>query len=373
LTKPKNLFILHYPPPVHGAAMIGQYIKNSQLVNSQLQAKYINLSTSVSVDEIGKNGLKKWFRYSILIFKTCFYGLFWRPDLVYITLSSHGAGLIKDSAVVLICRLLRLKHVFHFHNKGVKQYAKTPIGAFLHPFVFKKAEVILLSPCLFGDIEDFVSTDRVHYCANGIPEFTKDCFEQDNKFCEDKPLELLFLSNLIASKGIWEVLHACVLLRNDKMSFHCTLAGGEGDVKSDEVQHFIRTHELESFVTYVGKVAGETKSRVFQNANIFLHPSQEDCFPLVLLEAMQFGLPIISTYEGAIPEIVEENRNGFLIKKNNALALAETIKRYILDPSLVVKQSKLNKLKYNEKYQVSVFEERFCTVINSILDKNNSA
>ena len=370
MTKPKNLFILHYPPPVHGAAMIGQYIKNSQLVNSQLQAKYINLSTSVSVDEIGKNGLKKWFRYSILIFKTCFYGLFWRPDLVYITLSSHGAGLIKDSAVVLICRLLRLKHVFHFHNKGVKQYAKTPIGAFLYPFVFKKAEVILLSPCLFGDIEDFVSTDRVHYCANGIPEFTKDCFEQDNKFCEDKPLELLFLSNLIASKGIWEVLHACVLLRNDNMPFHCTVAGGEGDVKSEDVIRFVKTHQLESFVKYLGKVSGITKSQAFQNANVFLHPTKEDCFPLVLLEAMQFGLPIISTYEGAIPEMVEEGLSGFLIEQNNAQALVDTIKKYIIDPSLVELQGSHNIQKYKKNYQIAIFEVRFCSVVKNILTKN---
>ena len=370
MTKPKNLFILHYPPPVHGAAMIGQYIKNSQLVNSQLQAKYINLSTSVSVDEIGKNGLKKWFRYSILIFKTCFYGLFWRPDLVYITLSSHGAGLITDSAVVLICRLLRLKHVFHFHNKGVKQYAKTPIGAFLYPFVFKKAEVILLSPCLFGDIEDFVSTDRVHYCANGIPEFTKDCFEQDNKFCEDKPLELLFLSNLIASKGIWEVLHACVLLRNDNMPFHCTLAGGEGDVKSEDVIRFVKTHQLESFVKYLGKVSGITKSQAFQNANVFLHPTKEDCFPLVLLEAMQFGLPIISTYEGAIPEMVEEGLSGFLIEQNNAQALVDTIKKYIIDPSLVELQGSHNIQKYKKNYQIAIFEVRFCSVVKNILTKN---
>lgn len=367
----KTLFIIHYPPPIHGAAMVGQYLKNSEFVNSQLKTKYVNLSTSLSVDEIGKNGLKKWFRYSILIFKTCFYGLFWRPDLVYITLSSHGAGLIKDSVVVLICRVLRLKHVFHFHNKGVKQYAKTLVGAFLYPFVFKKAEVILLSPYLYSDIEGFVPKDRVHYCPNGIPKIIEQDILQEYKFHERQPLELLFMSNLISSKGIWEVLHACVLLRNDKMSFHCTIAGGEGDVKSEEVLHFIKTHELESIVQYVGRVTDEAKLKVLRKANVFILPTQEDCFPLVLLEAMQCSLPIISTNEGAIPEIVEENLNGFLVEKNNKQILAETIKKYILDPSLVELQGSRNNLKFKDKYQVSVFEERILEILLFIVKQKS--
>ena len=351
--------------------MVGQYIKNSELVNAQFNAKYVNLSTSVSIDEIGKNGLKKWLRYMILLFKTCYYGLFWRPDLVYITLSSHGAGLVKDSGVVLICRLLKLKHVFHFHNKGVKHYAKTSIGAFLYPIVFKKAEVILLSPYLYADIAEFVSRHRVHFCANGIPVFVDQDINREHKISEDQPLELLFLSNLNSSKGIWEVLQACVLLQNDNMPFHCTLAGGEGDVKSEDVIRFVKTHQLESFVKYLGKVSGITKSQAFQNANVFLHPTKEDCFPLVLLEAMQFGLPIISTYEGAIPEMVEEGLNGFLIEQNNAQALVDTIKKYIIDPSLVELQGSHNIQKYKKNYHVAIFEELFCSVVKTILDKNN--
>lgn len=365
----KILLILHLPPPVHGAAMVGQYIKDSQSFNGQFRVRYINLSTSVSVDEIGKNGLKKWLRYAILLSKTFYYGMFWRPDLVYITLSSHGAGLVKDSIVVLICRLLRLKHVFHFHNKGVKQYAKTPIGAFLYPFVFKKAEVILLSPQLYSDIAEFVPLERVQYCANGIPVITEQTSTNKQVHSQDSPLELLFLSNLISNKGIWEVMHACRLLRDQKMVFYCTLAGREGDVKVEELKEFINRHHLEEFVEYIGIVSGETKSKVFEKAKIFLHPTKEDCFPLVLLEAMQFGLPIISTHEGAIPEIVEDGLNGFLIEENNAEALAETITRYILDPSLLQKHGIRNRRKYIENYHINVFEERFCTVIKNTLSK----
>ena len=350
--------------------MVGQYIKNSNLINNQLKTKYINLSTSVTVEEIGKNGIKKWLRYVNLLFKTFYFGLFWRPSLVYITLSSHGGGLIKDSLVVFICRLLGLKHVFHFHNKGVKNYANTKIGKFLYPLVFKKAEVILLSPLLYQDIEDFVPTERVHFCANGIPNFETKSIHKNIQ--ENKPIHLLFLSNLIYSKGVWEVLEACCILKEKELPFHCTLAGGVGDISVNEVQSFISKNQLSKQVKYVGKVSGSIKTKVLEQADVFLHPTKEDCFPLVLLEAMQFGLPIISTYEGAIPEMVEDGVNGYLIPKNKAEALATVIEKYINNLDLILKQGNQNTVKYQKQYQLKVFEDNFLKIINKISNKTKT-
>ena len=55
LNQRKILFILHLPPPVHGSSMVGKYIKDSKNINTSFDAQYINLSTSKTVDEIGKN------------------------------------------------------------------------------------------------------------------------------------------------------------------------------------------------------------------------------------------------------------------------------------------------------------------------------
>lgn len=54
MTKPKIFFIMHTPPPVHGAAMMGQYIKDSKLINSQFDCIYINPSMSHKVSSVGK-------------------------------------------------------------------------------------------------------------------------------------------------------------------------------------------------------------------------------------------------------------------------------------------------------------------------------
>ena len=65
--KPKILFILHLPPPIHGAAMMGKYIQESELVNSSFDCFCINLATAGSLSDIGHISLKKLLKYFFLL------------------------------------------------------------------------------------------------------------------------------------------------------------------------------------------------------------------------------------------------------------------------------------------------------------------
>ena len=118
---PKILFILHLPPPVHGPSMVGQIIKDSELINSVFTCRYINLSTSHTVDEIGKNPLGKVGRYLSMLSQIFWQLLVFRPNLCYITLSSTTPGFYKDFPVTLLVRLFGVKIVYHLHNKGVSK------------------------------------------------------------------------------------------------------------------------------------------------------------------------------------------------------------------------------------------------------------
>lgn len=57
--KQKILFIMHMPPPVHGAAMVGKYIHDSKLINEKFEGHYINLTTAKNLQDIGKVGIRK--------------------------------------------------------------------------------------------------------------------------------------------------------------------------------------------------------------------------------------------------------------------------------------------------------------------------
>ena len=166
----KILFILHYPPPIHGSSLVGGYIKASRIINETFDCRYINLGTSASVEEIGKNPAGKMIRYIRLIWQVKKELIFFRPSLCYLTISSKGAGFYKDALIVFLVRLFGVKPVYHFHNKGVITRQERFFDNILYRFVFRNADVILLSKHLYTDVSKYVPEERVHYCPNGIPD-----------------------------------------------------------------------------------------------------------------------------------------------------------------------------------------------------------
>jgi glycosyltransferase involved in cell wall biosynthesis len=365
----KILFILHYPPPVHGAAMVGELIRSSIKINATFETEYINLSTSHSVDEIGKGGLIKWIRYLAILSKTISKCLTFKPDFIYITLSTTSPGLYKDSLVALLCKFLRFRVVYHLHNKGVQKNCHKPLEKRLYPWIFSNTNVILLSPHLYHDISNYVLTKNVRYCSNGIPEISL----KKNVYSRPKTdqINLLFLSNLIKTKGIWDLMNSCKILNDKNVNFHCTVAGAEGDVTAMDLQVFIDENDLKKRISYIGKVSGAVKTKAFEEADLFIHPTHEDCFPLVLLEAMQHKLPTISTMEGAIPEIIKDNTTGFLVKKESPDAIAEAVIYLVQNP---LKRQMLGNNAYHrfkENYTLNIFEDRLIQTFYAIMKSFN--
>jgi len=143
--KSKILFILHLPPPVHGSAVVGQYIKDSKVVDNAFDTRFINLSTSLTIDEIGKKPIRKITRYFKILFKVIVSLIFYNPKVVYIAITSKGPGFYKDFPIALFAKLFRKKLVLHFHNKGVSNYQHRLLDNWLYKILFKNSKIILLS------------------------------------------------------------------------------------------------------------------------------------------------------------------------------------------------------------------------------------
>jgi glycosyltransferase involved in cell wall biosynthesis len=82
---------------------------------------------------------------------------------------------------------------------------------------------------------------------------------------------------------------------------------------------------------------------------------------------MQHGLPVISTAAGGIPDIVDDGLTGFIVEKQNPLALADKIEELILNPELRIKMGKAGQQKFREQYTLEHFEKRMFEIINSVL------
>lgn len=371
----KILFILHLPPPIHGASMVGRNIKDSLVINRTFECDFINLGISQSVDEIGKKPFKKIGRYLFTFWQVIKKITTGKPHLCYMTLTGKGFAFYKDALIVFILKLFGVNIIFHFHNKGVSIHQNRYIDDFLYRKVFKNSWAILLSKSLYFDIEKYIPISRVYFCPNGIsddlPLQRSSISNHMNDSHMKEPLKILFLSNLIESKGVFDLLNACKILKGKGLQFRCTFAGGEGDISIKKFEEKVSGLNLQNFVCYVGPVYGRDKAALFENSDIFVLPTFEDCFPLVLLEAMQHSLPVVSTFEGGIRDIVINNETGYLVKQKDVDELAHKLEILIKNPELRRKMGEAGRLKYEKEFTLDVFESRMKEIFEEVLNEKN--
>lgn len=362
------LFMLHLPPPVHGSSIMGELIKKSGTLNSAFRGRYINLILSGKVSESGKTNPKKVIRFVIIWLRLLGKLLHRKPDLCYYALTTTGAGLYKDVLLIALLRLFRVKIIYHIHNKGIIHAGKKNINHILYRFVFKNAHVILLSKHLYYDIEEYVPYDDVYYCPNGIKDY--DPSAALFVLPENRPFNILFFSNLIEEKGVFVLLEACSILRDKGFSFLCDFVGGEGDVSEKQFDEYVKKKDLGDQVKYHGKRYGRLKEISFEQADVFVLPSKYDCFPLAVLEAMQHNLPVITAYEGGMPDMVDEGDTGYLISPyNNVGALAEKIEFLLSNPALRKQMGINGRTKYEKNFTLSIFEQRLSNILQDVINK----
>lgn len=362
--KPKLLFILHLAPPVHGAAVAGGFIRDSKPINEAFDTTYINLATASSLADIGKSGLKKVFVIVKLWYQVLLALKSQNFKLCYLTINSKGPAWFKEIGIVALVKLFQVPIIYHYHNKGVSENATSVIKKKLYRFQFKNTKNILLSPLLYQDISGFVKESEVYYCPNGIPEASL-IHKQATAPKIPKVPTILFLSNLIESKGVFVLLEACVLLKEKQIPFRCVFIGGEGDITASQFQDKVMQLNLQDEVEYQGKKYGVEKEAAFVEAAIFAFPTyyKSECFPLVALEAMQYTLPVISTFEGAIPEVIIDGVNGFLVPQQNVEALADKLEILIRNPELRNEMGLAGTKMYEEKYTLEIFEKRLLAIL----------
>lgn len=372
MKKNKVLFILHIPPPIHGASLVGQYIKESEKINDVFNAHYIDLTVSNNFEETSRFKIWKILRLIKLNIKVLWVILCNNYDLCYMTMSAKGPGFYKDSIIVFILKLFRKKIIFHFHNKGISNQEENKVNNFLYKTILKNTQTILLSKNLYFDIKKYVKAEDVYYCANGIP-ITESLIIQ-NKAPNDhtKPVKILFLSNMMIEKGFFELLTACKILQDKGLDFECHFVGDWTEITEESFSKAVSNYNLSKIVFAHGKKYDGEKSVFFKNSDIFVLPTfyHNECYPLVILEAMQYSLPVISTFEGAIPEMVVNNETGFVGAQRDILYLVDKLEYLIANPEVRLKMGEAGKKRFNNFYTISVFEKRMIEIISKSIQRN---
>lgn len=369
MIKPRILCIVQLPPPVHGVSVMNEAIISSQLINDAYLLDVINLQFVDSFSKLSKFSFKKIFKSFIYGYRIVKQVISNRPSLVYFTLVPTGFAFYRDALYISLLKVFGLKTLIHLHGKGIKANTlNSKLKRRLYEFVFSKAEVICLSQILVDDIKD-IYHKRPFIVPNGIVSHTgplPDAKEIINK--QSKKVRILYLSNFVKSKGLLILIEALGLVKKKGYEFEARFAGEPFDLTHTIIKAQISRLGLDSEVAIMKPLSGEAKKAAYENADLFIFPTSFDAFPLVLLEAMQFGLPVISTVEGAIPEIVLNGETGFLVEKENPEQLAQKIELLLNDPSLREAMGKKGRERFQKKYTIGAFEKNICAVFQTILD-----
>lgn len=374
---------MHMPPPVHGASMVGKYIHDSQLINDEFDCHYINLTTADTLSDIGKVGYRKIISFTKLLNRIKKEIIRLKPDVVYITPNSAGGAFYKDFVVVETVKRMMRKNggksrhvVLHFHNKGVSTRQGRWLDNKLYTRFFKNVDVMLLAESLYGDISKYVERDNVVICGNGIPDYSMEDTVAHGKSSDKDLPHLLFLSNMMTTKGVWELLHALYILKNRGEKFVCDFVGGWKGIHEEDFNERVHEYGLSDCVYAHGAKYGTDKDEFFKRADIFVLPSYTEAFPLTVLEAMQYGLAVVASNVGGISGQVTDGVTGYLIGgtesvltlnyKPDSRELSDAIEKLLNDMDKCRAMGQEGLKRYRQEFTLQRFEERFCECIHNL-------
>jgi glycosyltransferase involved in cell wall biosynthesis len=144
------------------------------------------------------------------------------------------------------------------------------------------------------------------------------------------PRKFLFAARLTIEKGCEVVLEALKLLPSD-LNFEFQIAG-----KGDYAEKFEQLAASDSRIKYLGYISGEQKDKIFKDTDWLLIPSLwYENAPVVIVEAAAYGLGVIGSNIGAIPEFVQHEKTGLLFEPGNARSLADAIIRAVNDKTIL--------------------------------------
>ena len=261
-----------------------------------------------------------------------------KPGLIHVQVTS-GLAFWKAGIFILLGRMFGAGTVAHLHGGMFDKYyaacrpwTKKWIGR-----VFASTDMVV---ALSEKWRQFLLAEvrgdlRVEIASNPVDSLFAEALEAGRSAVDAEKKYILFLGSLGKRKGVFDILQAAPAIFEKHPDARIIFAGAEESRgEKQRIDELCREKKLDEKVTFIGVVTGKEKVNLFQSAMIYILPSYGENLPFSLLEAMSLGLPIVTTPVGAIPEIVKDGENGFLVEPGDVCALASSVDRLLSDVPL---------------------------------------
>ncbi|MCL6584925.1 MAG: glycosyltransferase family 4 protein [Anoxybacillus sp.] len=285
-----------------------------------------------------------------------------RPDIIHIHMSYKGS-FYRKSLFVLLAKILKVPTIIHVHGSSFKDFYKSlsTIQRNYVKYILNKADkLIVLSKEWENYFSEIVKKEKIQILYNGV----KISGSSPSRM-NDIPI-CLFLGRLGKRKGTYDLIEAIRIIKDKGLKAKFLLAG-DGEIEN--IQQCIKDYNLGDYVETLGWISGEQKLSLLQKADLFVLPSYNEGLPMAILEAMDFGLPVISTPVGGIPEVIKNEENGFLVQPGDIKELASAIEKIIVDKNVRERIGMNNKQKIKEKFDLDVLLRDLEKLYNNLIKK----
>ena len=263
----KILLIGPLPIPTTGVSLANKVVVDNLNSRDDFKIDVINTSYLKFDENLGVLSLSKLFFYLKLNFFT--YKIF-KSNIVYITPGQTFFGVIKYALFILLTKLLRKELVIHIHGnyvgteyrllKGVKKKA-------FKALLSKTTKGIVLSETLTGNMSPFIKNKQIHVLYNFVEDYLFVNEETIIKKIDSSKLRIIFLSNLMEEKGIFELLEALKILEDEGFDYEAKIAGNIDAMHKVKTEDYFR---LLKNTEYCGVVSGDEKKALLYGA-MFLY------------------------------------------------------------------------------------------------------
>lgn len=294
---------------------------------------------------------------SFLLLLFCLLAIFWRRvtgrlAFVHANFGDKGSA-VRKGLVVIFTRLIGGKVILHLHAVSLeRQYdaLSWPLQLLCSiPFRLATVNVVLGHRWKQWLVEKLgIKASKVAVLTNGVP-LPKAADLDMNR--DKSEVEILFLGNLMERKGVTDLIEAMALL-DKELRFKMIFAGG-GNL--DLYREKVSSHGLSDRVQFAGWVNQVQAAALVRNSDLLVLPSYEEGLPLVILEALGMGTPVLCTPVGSIPEVLVHHDTAYFTPVGNASALAGSLAELIVNETLRATLSKHGRAAYEAKFSLEVF------------------
>jgi len=305
-----------------GMGSVGTLILNNAL--AELQIEHI----STWDGELSRNStiymFKAFVRALFALFEKLLKG---EVDIVHIHLAERGSA-VRKAIIALVTMAFNKPFIMHAHGCEFHSFhSQLPIipKKLLNWVLQQSAYLIALSESW----RDYyvnncgLTAEQVIVFPNPaeIPEYVPDRANSQQK------LKIAFLGRICKRKGVFDLLEAFAQLASQHQEKSELLLAGIGEI--EEAKALAQRLEIKQHVTFPGWVDPDGRNKLLSDADVFLLPSYNEGLPMAVLEAMSWGLPVVTTPVGGIPELITNQETGLLVDPGNVPQLAEALESLI--------------------------------------------